>query len=72
MQEFEPKKKVKIFTKEFLARYAYIFVIAIILIGGISYGYTFFVQKMMYQQMVKYMKLLSWEEVQQEKLLILK
>ncbi len=44
MQEFEPKRKNKILTKEFLAKYAYVFVLAILLIGGITYGYTFFVQ----------------------------
>lgn len=44
MQEFEPKIKNKVVTKEFLAKYAYILVLAVLLIGGISYGYTFFVQ----------------------------
>ena len=44
MQEFEPKRKTKIFTKEFLSKYAYIFVLAILLVGGISYGLTFFIQ----------------------------
>ena len=42
MQEFEPKKRTKILTKEFLAKNAYIFVLALLLIGGITYGYTFF------------------------------
>ncbi len=44
MQEFEPKKRNKILTKEFVSKYAYAFVMAVLLIGGISYGYTFFVQ----------------------------
>ncbi len=42
MQEFIPERKQKIVTKEFIAKYAYIFVLAILLVGGISYGYTFF------------------------------
>ena len=44
MEEFEPKRKVKIVTKEFLAKNAYIFVLAIVMIFGVAYGYTFFVQ----------------------------
>ena len=44
MEEFEPKIKTKILTKDFIARYAYIFVLAILLVGGISYGYTFFTE----------------------------
>ena len=44
MEEFEPKVKTKILTKDFIARYAYIFVLAILLVGGISYGYTFFTE----------------------------
>ena len=44
MVEFEPKKKIKIINKEFIAKYAYVFVLAVLLIGGISYGYTFFTQ----------------------------
>ena len=44
MEDFEPKVKTKILTKDFIARYAYIFVLAILLVGGISYGYTFFTE----------------------------
>ena len=44
MQEFEPKRKNKILTKEFIGKYAYVLVLAVLLIGGISYGYTFFIQ----------------------------
>jgi hypothetical protein len=44
MEEFEPKRKSKILTKEFIGKYAYIFVLAILLVGGISYGYTFFTE----------------------------
>ena len=44
MEEFEPKKKTKIISKEFIMKYAYVFVLAIFLIGGISYGYTFFTE----------------------------
>ena len=46
MNEFEPKKKTKIINKEFLAKHSYVFVLALLLIGGISYGYTFFTQNM--------------------------
>ena len=44
MKEFEPKRKNKIITKEFLAKYSYVFVLTILLIGGITYSYTFFIQ----------------------------
>lgn len=44
MKEFKPKTKQKIVTKEFLAKYVYILMLAVLLIGGISYGYTFFTQ----------------------------
>ncbi len=44
MQEFEPKLKNKIVTKEFVGKYIYAFILGVILIGGISYGYTFFIQ----------------------------
>ena len=44
MEEFEPKRKSKIIDKEFIAKYSYVFVLAILLIGGISYGYTFFTE----------------------------
>ena len=44
MQEFEPKRKNKVLTKEFVGKYAYVLILAVLLIGGISYGYTFFIQ----------------------------
>ena len=44
MEEFEPRKKVKIFTKEFMIKYSYVFILALVLIVGVSYSYTFFVQ----------------------------
>ena len=44
MEEFVPKRKTKIFTKEFVAKYSYVLVLAVLLIGGISYGYTFFTE----------------------------
>ena len=44
MEEFEPKRRFKIINKELIAKYAYVFVLAVLLIGGISYGYTFFTQ----------------------------
>ena len=46
MKEFEPKKKIKIFTKEFFIKYSYVFILAIILFLGTSYSLTYFVQKM--------------------------
>lgn len=42
MVEFEPKRKNKIVDKQFIAKYSYVLVLALLLIGGISYGYTFF------------------------------
>ena len=42
MQEFEPKKKEKFFTKEFISKNIYVLVLAVLLLGGITYGYTFF------------------------------
>ena len=44
MKEFEPKLKKKRITKTTVAKYAYILVIGLFLMGGISYGYTFFNQ----------------------------
>ena len=44
MEEFEPRKKIKIFTKEFYLKYSYVFIIGLVLLLGISYSYTFFVQ----------------------------
>ena len=44
MEEFEPKKKVKIFTKEFISKYAYVFILAFVLFLGTSYSLTFFTQ----------------------------
>ena len=44
MEEFEPRKKIKIFTKEFYMKYSYVFIIGLVLLLGISYSYTFFVQ----------------------------
>ena len=44
MQEFEPKRKTKILTKEFLSKNVYVLVLAVLLLGGITYGYTFFIQ----------------------------
>ena len=44
MEEFEPKKKIKIFTKEFMGKYVYVLVLAVLLLGGVSYGATFFIQ----------------------------
>ena len=44
MEEFEPKKRFKIISKEFIAKYSYVLVLAVLLIGGISYGYTFFTE----------------------------
>ena len=44
MEELEPRLKNKILTKEVIGKYIYVFVLAVILIGGISYGYTFFIQ----------------------------
>ena len=44
MEEFEPKKKLKIFTKEFYVKYSYVFIIAIILFIGTSFSLTFFTQ----------------------------
>ena len=44
MEEFEPKRKYKMINKAFLAKYSYVLVLAVLLIGGISYGYTFFIQ----------------------------
>ena len=44
MQEFEPKLKKKIFTREFFSKYIYIFVIGLCLLLGISYGLTFFTE----------------------------
>ena len=44
VREFKPKTKQKILTKEFLAKYTYILLLSVLLIGGISYGYTFFTQ----------------------------
>ena len=46
MEEFEPKKKVKIFTKEFYMKYSYVFIVAIILFLGTSFGLTFFTQNL--------------------------
>lgn len=46
MQDIEPKKKIKIFTREFMAKYSYVFILALILIIGTSYGLTFFTQNM--------------------------
>ena len=46
MEEFEPRKKIKIFTKEFYAKYSYVFIIAIVLFIGTSFGLTFFTQNM--------------------------
>ncbi len=44
MEELEPKKKSIVIDKKFIAKYSYVLVLAVLLIGGISYGYTFFVQ----------------------------
>lgn len=44
MQEFEPKLKKKRITKVTIAKYIYVLVIGLFLMGGISYGYTFFNQ----------------------------
>ena len=44
MEEFEPEKKTKIFTKSFLSKYLYIIVLGLILFLGTSYSLTFFVQ----------------------------
>ena len=45
MQEFEPKlKKKTTLTKETIGKYVYVLVLAVLLVGGISYGYTFFIQ----------------------------
>ena len=44
MEEFEPKLKRKKITKVTVAKYAYVLVIGLFLMGGISYGYTFFNQ----------------------------
>ena len=44
MEEFEPKRRLKILNKEFIAKYSYVLVLAVLLIGGISYGYTFFTE----------------------------
>ena len=46
MEEFEPKKKIKIFTKEFYIKYSYVFIIAIVLFIGTSFGLTFFTQNL--------------------------
>ena len=44
MEEFEPRKKINIFTKEFFSKYSYVFILALILIIGTSYSLTFFIQ----------------------------
>lgn len=44
MQEFEPKLKRKRITKVTIAKYIYVLVIGLFLMGGISYSYTFFNQ----------------------------
>lgn len=44
MREFEPRLKSKKISKVTIAKYIYILVIAVFLLGGISYGYTFFTQ----------------------------
>ena len=44
MEELEPKKKSIVIDKKFIAKYSYVLVLAVLLIGGISYGYTFFIQ----------------------------
>ena len=44
MEEFEPKKKIKIFTKEFYMKYSYVFILGLFLLIGTSYSLTFFVQ----------------------------
>ena len=44
MEEFEPKKKIKIFTREFFMKYSYVFILALVLLIGTSYSLTFFVQ----------------------------
>ena len=44
MEELEPKKRLNVFNKEFLAKYSYVLVLAVLLIGGISFSYTFFTQ----------------------------
>ena len=46
MKEFVPKKKIKIFNREFMIKYSYVFVLAIILFIGTSYSLTFFTQNM--------------------------
>ena len=44
MEEFEPKRRNKVVNKQFIAKYSYVLVLAVLLIGGISYGYTFFTE----------------------------
>ena len=44
MEEFEPKLKRRKITKVTVAKYAYVLVIGMFLMGGISYSYTFFNQ----------------------------
>ncbi len=44
MDDFEPQKKDKIFTKSFISKYLYIIVIGLVVLFGTSYSLTFFVQ----------------------------
>ena len=44
MDNFEPQKKDKIFTKSFISKYLYIIVIGLVVLFGTSYSLTFFVQ----------------------------
>ncbi len=46
MEEFESKRKIKILTKEFISKNIYVLVLAVLLLGGITYGYTFFKENM--------------------------
>ena len=44
MEEFEPKLKRKIFNRQFFSKYVYVLVVGLILLLGVSYSITFFVQ----------------------------
>ena len=46
MEEFVPKKKIKILNKEFYLKYSYVFIIALVLFIGTSFGLTFFTQNL--------------------------
>ena len=44
MKEQEPLKRIRVFNKEFVSKYLYIFIVGLILLLGVSYSITFFIQ----------------------------